>query len=508
MKANFRSIALAALTGTLAVLIGTLAACKVGPNFTPPHEAFPAVYAGVADRASAPDGAAPSGAPAADPNWWHQFQDDELDRLEAQASSGNLDLKASYLRIVEARIEVQAARAQGLPALNASAKYTREQLGLAGIVKSQHLDSGTGFSMEQGLISALEKPISLYQLGFDASWEIDLFGRVRRAVEAADAQSLQAVETRNDMLVSLQAEVAQEYLQMRAAQVLRNITMEMVAAQKEILGLIENRRLHGLAGEGDVESARAQLSSLEAQLPPFEESIATSRHALAVLCGQDPAAFDTRFGAGGELPSPPAIVAVGLPSTLARRRPDIRNSEAALHAATAQIGVSVAQLYPDISLTGTLGLRNTETNYLFNWASKFYTFGPNISVPLFHGGALIANVRLSRTEAAAAALAYRKTVLNALQEVEDGLTSVDQDAQRNASLRSTVGADQRAVEIEIAAYRRGLVTYVNVLTLQLQTIQARQQLAQALLDQSVDLVKLYKALGGGWQAAPDVAQAD
>ena len=179
---------------------------------------------------------------------------------------------------------------------------------------------------------------------------------------------------------------------------------------------------------------------------------------------------------------------------------DIRSAEAQLHAATAEVGVSVASLYPDISLTGTFGLRNLGTRYLFDWASKFYTAGPAVSVPIFEGGALVANVKLSRAEAAAAALNYRSTVLGALQEVEDGLASLREDARRTESLNESVVADQRALDINLDAYRHGIVTYITVLTVQLQTVQARQQLAQAELTQSIDLVKLYKALGGGWES--------
>jgi multidrug efflux system outer membrane protein len=190
---------------------------------------------------------------------------------------------------------------------------------------------------------------------------------------------------------------------------------------------------------------------------------------------------------------------VGLPSQLARRRPDIRQSEDALHAATAQVGVAVASLFPDISLTGTLGLRNLSPGYLLDWDSHFYTFGPTVSVPIFHGGALVANVRLSKAEAAEAALAYRNTVLRALQEVEDGLDSLHQDAERVSALAQAVAADQRALQFNMDSYRHGLITYISTLTIQIQLIQAQQQWTQALLTQSTDLVKLYKALGGGWQ---------
>jgi outer membrane protein, multidrug efflux system len=476
-----------------ALLIACVAACKVGPNFVPPNEPTPKEYAESAPPANAD-------APP-DTAWWSQFHDAQLDRLEDQAIAGNLGLKVAYLRILEARVQVQAARAQGLPDLNGSASYTREQLGLAGIVKSQGQALGSASPAVQNLITSLEKPINLYQLGFDASWEVDLFGKVRRSVEAADAQSKQAVESKNDLLVSLEAEIAQSYFQLRAGQVLRQMTLGLIADQRDVVELTSSRQRHGLGSEADVQTARAQLASLEAQLPQYEQSIASSRHALAVLCGQMPEAFDAALGTASELPALPQMVPVGIPATLARRRPDIRGSEEALHAATAQVGVSVASLFPQLSLTGSLGLRNTDTRYLFDWASKFYSAGPSISVPIFNGGALMASVRLSRAEAAAAALSYRSTVLNALQEVEDGLNSLRQDAERSGSLNTTVAADQRALDINLDAYRHGLVTYVTVLTLQLQTVQARQQLAQAALTQIIDLIKLYKALGGGWQAS-------
>jgi len=487
----------------LILLAAILPACKVGPNFKPPQEPVPDQYAGV--KAQPPQPAPqPSNDTAAPSFWWREFHDAELDDLVDTARRGNLDLKGAYLRIVEARIQVQAARAQGLPSLDASASYTREQLGVAGILKSQGVDTASGPASSpaaQGLISSLEKPVNIYQLGFDASWEIDLFGKVRRSVEAANAQSLAAVESRNDLLVSLEAEVAQTYFQLRASQTLRQIALDEIAAQREIADLTQNRHQHGLAGEPDVDAARAQLASLEAQLPPYEQTIAASRHALAVLLGQTPESLDTRFGDHGELPALPAGVPVGVPSVLARRRPDIRNSEAVLHAATAQIGVSMAGLFPDVSLAGSYGLRNLGTRYLFDWSSHFYTFGPTVSLPIFQGGALIASVRLSRAQAAEAALSYRKTVLGALQEVEDGLSALDEDARRIAALKQTVGADQRAVEVQLDAYGHGVISYVTVLTLQLQTIQARQQLAEAMLTQSTDLVKLYKALGGGWEDA-------
>jgi NodT family efflux transporter outer membrane factor (OMF) lipoprotein len=486
----------------LLLVAALLGSCKVGPNFRAPHESVPEHYAGAAA------GARGTGEPVAesDPDsfWWRQFHDRTLDELETRAAAGNLDLQAAYLRIVQARIQVQSVRAQGLPSLNANASYDREQLGLKGIIKTDGGSIETGESAgTQQLIQQLEQPVNIYELGFDASWELDLFGKVRRGIEGAEAQGDSAVESRNDLVVSLEAEVAQTYFQLRSAQALRQITLDLIAAQRDVVELTNNRQVHGLALEADVQSARGQLSSLQATLPPFDQSIASARHALAVLSGQEPESLEAAFGETGALPALPGLVPVGLPSTLARRRPDVRQSEAMLHAATAQIGVAVAAFYPDITLAGTEGLRNTGTRYLLDWSSNFYSFGPKISIPIFRGGALVANVRLARAQAAEAALNYRKTVLSALQEVEDGLTALATDALRTEALKATVSADQAALDVDLDTYRHGIISYLGVLTAQIQLEQAQVQLAQSMLTQSTDLVKLYKALGGGWETAPE-----
>jgi NodT family efflux transporter outer membrane factor (OMF) lipoprotein len=494
---------------TLAALMGWggLSSCTVGPRFEPPHEPVAESYAG-------PGGDPSSGEPRAAPEaesdafWWRQFHDQKLEDLEKRAAQGNLDLKSAYLRIVEARLQELAARAQGLPNLNASAAFTREQLGLAGVLKSQGITSnGTLSASTDQLIRGIEAPVNLYQLGFDASWELDLFGRVRRSVEAAEAESAGAAESRNDLLVSLEAEVAQDYFQLRGGQMLRQAALELIAAQREVLDLTIDRRKHGLAGDADVDSARGQLASLESQLPADDQTIATARHALAVLVGVAPESFDEDFGASGTLPPLPATIPVGVPSTLARRRPDIRGAEDSLHEATAEIGVAVAALFPDVSLSGTYGLRNTGTRYLFDWSSNFYTYGPKISIPIFHGGALVSNVRLARATAAAAAFSYRKTVLSALQEVEDGLSQLHTDAERTHKLDESLAAEQAALDVDLDAYRHGILSYLQILELQIQVTQARLQLVQAELTQSGDLVKLYKALGGGWEDAPNAGYA-
>jgi multidrug efflux system outer membrane protein len=476
-------------------LLAALVSCTVGPNFTPPRPPASPSFVPVPAIGAPSHSLVNLSESDPDETWWHDFHDDQLDRLEERTQKGNLDLQSGLLRIIEARAQVQVARAQGLPSLGASAKYNRDQEGLAGILKTQGISGNT----DPALISALTSPFNLYQVGFDASWELDLFGKVRRNLEATKAQAAEAVESRNDMLVSLEAEVAQTYMQLRAAQLLQAITQGLVDDEKQILELTANRQTHGLALETDVESARAQVFSLQSQLPQYEQTIAVSRHALAVLIGETPEALDVELGPSADLPALPKMIPVGIPSTLARRRPDIRNAEAALHAATADIGVAVASLYPDVSLAGSAGLRNLGTRYLFDWSSKFYSAGPTISLPIFQGGALVANVKIAKARAGEAALTYRETVLSALRDVEDNLVALDQDGVRTAALRDTVSADQRSFDITVHAYKIGLSTYINVLNLELQTNQAKQQLAQASLTEITDLVKLYKALGGGWQ---------
>ena len=485
----------------LAVVATSLASCTVlGPNFTSPDAGLPASYSDSTVDFNPGRAPVPTVGQEPDWHWWQQFHDDELDRLEQRALAGNLDLQVALLRIVAARSQVQAARAQGLPSLSGTASVNREQLGLAGILKSKGNSNLTSSPQASSLISGLEQPINLFQLGFDASWELDLFGKVARSVESAKAQSDQEIESRNDALVSLEAEVAENYFQLRAAQMLHEITLKQLSDQREIVALTSNRYLSGLGNQPQVESSQAQLYSEEALLPQYDQTVVTASHALAVLTGELPSALDAELQAAGVLPNLPPMVNIGIPSDLARRRPDIREAEAALHASTAQIGVAVASMYPDVTLSGTFGVRNTSTKYLFNWASKFYTFGPSISVPIFEGGKLAANVTISRADAAADALTYRKTVLSALQEVEDSLVTLHDDGLRVGSLRDAVASNQNSVSLSLNSYRTGLSTYIDVLTQENQLIQSEVQLDQAILAESTDVVKLYKALGGGWQS--------
>ncbi|WP_246793292.1 efflux transporter outer membrane subunit [Burkholderia perseverans] len=536
----------AALAGCLA-----LAACTVGPDFKPPRADAPAQWhdlqgasgaaaagpasaaapvagASLTDAASAPDAGVHS-KPVVDadpdPRWWQAFHDPLLDRLVARAAHDNLDLQTAVLRIAEAREQLHQAAAQGLPNVRATASYQREQLGVKGILEDEGVNDqinrlgapgsalanavpGGSTAIQQGASKALDaisSPTNLWQAGFDASWELDLFGRVRRSVEAAGAETGAAVAGRDDALLSLEAEVAQTYLQYRGAQALRALAVELTQSQGELADLTRDRAAHGLTSQLDVRSAEAQLATLRAQLPQYDQQIATLRNGLAYLVGGAPGALDAELDAPGALPALPPTVPVGLPSTLARRRPDVRRAELELHAATAQVGVAVAQFYPDVSLTGQIGLRSTHVRELAQWSHLFYSAGPAISLPIFSGGALVSNLRLSKVQQQEAALAYRGAVLVALRDVDNALAVYRTDQTRHAELDDAVRAERGALDLARDSYRKGIVPFLDVLDAERQWSQARQQAVQGELQTTTDLVALYKALGGGWD--PDAAPA-
>ncbi|PMS15327.1 RND transporter [Trinickia dabaoshanensis] len=506
-----------------------LSACTVGPDFHAPAARTPEQWhaiastpsggtAGATHRASAPDIVVDTDP---DPRWWHTFNDPTLDALIDEARAGNLDLQRAVLRIVEARTQMQSAASQGLPNLRASASYQREQLGLKGLLQSNGvyrqadalgapnspvdaISPGAGPALQQranAILGQLSSPINLWQAGFDASWELDLFGRVRRSVEAASANLDAARESRNDALLSLEAEVAQTYLQLRGSQAARDIAERQVRDARDVLALTKSQAAVGLASTLDVKQAQAELAQAQARVTPFDGQIAQAANGLALLVGAQPGALDAELTASAPLPALPPRIAVGLPSTLARRRPDVRRAEAQLHAATAGVGVAVAQFYPDITLTGKIGTRASNASDLARWSHLFYSFGPAVSLPIFEGGALVANLHLADARQAEAALAYRRTVLVALRDVDNALAVYRSDLSHRDALSATVDAQRSAYDLARARYEKGFVSFIDVLDAQRQLSQAQAQFVQAQTQVETDVVALYKALSGGWESA-------
>ena len=486
----------------LLVLALLLTGCAVGPDYQPPSAQAPAAWRDLPSQASSRPQAS-----ATNPDWWKSFNDPQLNSLIERAIAGNLSLQQAVLRIVGAREQLAQARGGLFPAVNGSASAQKQQLGVQGMLESNGVYSQLDQNAPElrSSLNSLTQPVSLYQGSFDASWELDLWGRVRRQVEAADAQRQESIESRNDALVSLEAEVARAYLQLRGAQSIARTLQTQIAVAQQTLELTQSQQRNGLAPQLDVENARAQLSSLRAQLPQYQAQARQAMSGLAVLTGKTPGALDSELMAEKALPVLPAAVPVGIPSTLARRRPDIRQAEARLHAATANIGLSVAQLFPSLSLTGQLGVRNTDTDYLDNWSSHFYSYGPALSIPIFQGGRLVASVKLSRAQQASAALGYRQTVLMALQDVENALVSYRTDQERGMQMDETVHALQSSFDLASDSYKKGLATFIDVLVALRQLTQAQQQAEQARVQSSLDLVALYKALGGGWESYQNIA---
>jgi len=505
---SFRTVLVAA--GTTMFLMS----CTVGPNYRPPDPpAVPnwkdqAAQGVLADQKSDPD-----------PNWWRSFNDPILTELIEKGIKNNLDVQQAVVRVLEARQSIATARAAGLPTLSGSASYQREQLGAKGILESQgaYNDLNTlanrlqpydatvpalSTDIVNGGTQALNQvsaPVNLFQYGLDASWELDLFGRVRRSVEQAKAQAQAQSEALNDALIVLESEIVQSYVQLRGGQALKASQEENVKAAEENLALTERQQQNGLTTELDVDQARTQLDDTRRQLPAYDGQVQQAMNALSVLIGDAPGAVDEQLRENKPVPPIPTVVGVGVPSALARRRPDIRQAEATLHAATANVGVAVASFYPDISLTGNIGMRALDASYLTNWASHFYSAGPAVSLPIFSGGRLSAGLTLARAEQKEAALSYRATVLNALREVEDALVTYRVDRASRDLLQDTLDSAQLTWDLARSQYENGLTSFINVLTAQTTVLADRQALVQANVQLVTDIVSLYRALGGGWE---------
>jgi multidrug efflux system outer membrane protein len=490
-----------------------LAGCTVGPDFTPPKPETPAGWTKDALQPVAKEqqASAPSAAPT-EAQWWASFDDPMLTSLIDRASAANLNLRQAVLRIAEAREERNVTAAGLFPTLSGNAGYTRERISertaftsLLGSIGGAHAPPGGG-APPGGVSSAtLPNPFDQYQWGFDASWEIDLFGRVRRSVEAADATTQASLEDHNDMLVSLQGDVARYYIDLRAAQLRASVLQDDLRSQREILDLTRDRANAGIGNDVDVANATAEVTSTEAQLPPATAEITQDINQLSLLLGLEPGALRSELESAKPVPPVPPQVPVGLPADLARRRPDIRRAEAQLHAATAQIGVAVASLFPRLTLGADAGVQASRFADLTSWAGRFFSLGPSLAIPIFQGGALRATVRLDDLKAQEAALAYAETVLSALHEVENDLTAYGTEQSRHRSLADTLTQNRTALALAQQRYESGVASFLDVLDAERNVQQTELSLTDSTAAVSTDLVALYKALGGGWQTKTGAA---
>ncbi|CAM5309069.1 Toluene efflux pump outer membrane protein TtgF [Aquamicrobium terrae] len=475
----------AALAATLA-----LAGCMVGPDFVPPDPQLPEISFAEGERHM------PS---PTDPQWWSVFRDPVLTGLASRVAASNLDVQTATVRLAESRFQRGVAAAAQFPSMNADAKYDRELYSKNGIA-----------SLLGGLLTPAQQssfkiaPINEYNVGLDASWELDLWGRVRRQVEAADAQVAQAADQRRAALVSSLAELARDYIQLRGVQTQIRIANDNLKIDRDVLELVRERQQKGVQNGLDVESAAAQVESIRAQIPALRQQEVEYVNALSLLLGEQPGALKAELARAKAVPSAPPRVPVGIPSELARRRPDIRAAEAQLHAATAGIGVAVGDFYPSVQLNGTVGFDSLELKDLWKASSLQYTVGPTVTLPIFAGGRLKSTLELRKAQQIEAAITYRKTVLQAWHEVVNAMVAYRLERQRRGRLQAQVEHARQALSLARDRYRDGVADFLTVLDAERTLLEASQQQATSTTNVSLDLVQLFKALGGGWETTfPD-----
>ncbi|MBF0549558.1 MAG: efflux transporter outer membrane subunit [Deltaproteobacteria bacterium] len=460
--------------------------CAVGPDFRKPQPAVPAAYSGLGPVAASQTGKTTS-QPAQLVEWWKIFNDPTLTSLVGRAIESNLDLRQATSRIRQARA-MRGMAASGLwPAINVGASYTRSQ--------GSESTGGGGLSSGSGSVQ------NLFQTGLDAAWELDIFGGTRRGVEAAQADVQTAVEDRRDILVSLIAEVGTDYVGLRGYQQQIIVNQKNLTAQKHTAEITRKRYEAGFVTGLDVANAAAQAATTESLIPVLESLAQGTIYNLSVLLGREPAALAEELSGEKPLPTTPPEVPVGLPSDLLRRRPDIRRAEAVIHATTARIGVATADLFPKFSLTGSFGLMSSTFSPLGNWSSRFWSYGPSVTWPIFDAGRIRWNIEVQNAVQEQALLAYEKAVLTALKDVETALVAYTKEQQHLRLLTEAVRNNSKAVELSRKLYVAGKTDFLNVLNAERSLNASEDAQVQSTRALSTNLIALYKALGGGWESA-------
>jgi NodT family efflux transporter outer membrane factor (OMF) lipoprotein len=482
----------------MAALASLLCGCVVGPNYHRPKIATPAAYADLGDARTDPL-SRPTPTQGDLSRWWLQFNDPTLNWLVDQALAQNLNLKVATARLRQAREQQAVAAAAGLPHVNASAF-------------ALHFNGGSKripFTPPGQPAGELHTPghLNLYLADFDATWELDIFGGVRRRVQQERANTEAWLWQKRDLEVSLTAEVASDYLALRLAQQEIAIAQQELAAQQGVFTIIAQQHQTGFVNALNVNQQVSQVEPIRAQIAQYQADARTQIHALAVLLGLPPEALDQKLSAAGSIPSVPAALPVGLPSDLLRRRPDVRQAERQLAATTAGVGVQVANLYPRFNMLAAAPIFfNTTTDHLFDASNAGAAVLGLVRWPIFQGGATRANIRAANDQREAAYLTYRQTILGALQNVEDALARYQSDQQRLLPLRSSQQSAQNSLLIARQQYGVGLVNFLNVLQAENTELTARIQVVQVEIQLGRDLASLYTALGGGWLEGDAKAQ--
>ena len=465
------------LLGVLLIVVAAvLTGCAVGPNYVKPDTPVAKSFAG-AEPATYSSDETPG-------RFWTQFGDETLNGLVDQALEANHDLRIALGRLVEARAARREAQFDFSPKVTASGGYTKQQ------VPAAASPIGVGYGYE------------LYDAGFDASWELDLFGRVRRENEAAHAELQGAEANLRDAQVSVIAEVARTYFELRGEQNELAVARRNVVNQQETMRVTDARLNAGRGTELDTSRAQAQLSTTLSSIAPLEAAVSRSIHRLGVLTGRDPNALSDLLSPARQLPDLPQTAAVGDPATLLRRRPDIRVAERQLASSTARIGVAVGDLFPKVTFTGSFGYMSNDTGTLGQSGTRSYTIAPGISWAAFDLGRVRAQIAGAQARTDVALAGYEQIVLRALEETENSLVTHARARDRLRNADDAAQASATAARIARTRYEGGIVDFLEVLDAERTQLQAEDQLAQSRTDAITSLIAVYKALGGGWEAAP------
>ena len=446
--------------------------------------------------------------------WWQTFHDPELTSLEERVATQNLSFLLATQNLAQSRAQMIIAGAERFPNLSAYGTYVRSQH------SSKQLQEifkrvGKGFpdlpSQEanflQGSQEAQVPLLNQWQDKIDATYEIDLWGRVAYQYQAAKYLMKMSEEERRSILIARQADMARDYLQLRGDQKRQHILADSHATVQNLLSLAQSRYKSGLVTELDVDSMKARLHGIEAQQANLDETVAREQNAIALLLGMPPQSLNEELGRTADVPTVPPFVPAGLPSELAHRRPDIREAEEHLRETVAEVGEATADFYPKVTVTADFGFQTLSFRDLGFWNARAWNVGPSISLPIFQGGRLYGQLRLKKAAQRAAAVEYRQTVLQAWNEVDNALQAYHDEQIHHEGLAKTVDDEKRALSLATSQYRAGLATYLSVLEAQEKLQEAQLDLAASDSAFATDMARLYNALGGGWsETLPDEEQ--
>lgn len=469
-------------------LVFLVASC-VGPDYERPITAIPSTWKN--SLSSATERQKPW-----EVIWWQNFHDEQLEKLIEDAVKSNMDYQTALARIREARASYSGVVANLFPTLRGIGSAGQSYSGSKVQRNSTTLTSSSGVNTSNNSQSTNS---SQYMAGFDATWELDFFGGAKRAEESALAILESVEEDARAILLTLLADVAQNYINLRSAQQQRDVLKEIVALWTENLKLQASLEKTGLNSQITTLTARSALDQASALLQPLEASIKITLHHLSILLGKEPTALYPQLLTGGVIPSSSEKVIAGLPFELITRRPDIRASEKLLASATAQIGTAKAALFPQFQLTGNYGFQRNQPRHLFNSGSNFWQYGLSFTIPIFDFGKIQAQIDAKYAQKDEALFAYQKSILTALEEVENGLVSYATESKRHDQLKEQVTSLDRVYKLTLHRYKSGLNSYLDVIQAKLSVLNAQLMALQSQTTVSLNLVSLYKGLGGGWE---------